>query len=164
MHTLSKGTIAALGAVALAAPALAQFGGPPPPPNTGVPLYAKLTGGKGQGQITVVVDPPKGTACYIMNVSGLDGITAAHIHTGGPGETGRPVITLDAPEDGSSGGCAQVNAELSAALLGNPAGYYVNVHTRALPAGAIRGQLSDEVAVAGRTAPAPASAAPAGAG
>ena len=155
MHGLLKGTIAGLGALAMGAPAIAQFGGPPPPPNTGVPLYAKLTGGRGQGQITVVVDPPKGTACYIMNVSGLDGITAAHIHTGGPGETGRPVVTLDAPEDGSSGGCAQINAELSAALLGNPQGYYVNVHTRALPAGAIRGQLSDKIAVAG---PAPATA------
>jgi hypothetical protein len=163
MHTLMKGTIPALGVLAMAGPAAAQFGGPPQPPNTGIPLHAKLTGGKGQGQITVVVDPPKGTACYIMNVSGLEGITAAHIHTGGPGATGRPVITLDAPEDGSSGGCAQVNAELSAALLGNPGGYYVNVHTRALPNGAIRGQLSDAIAVAGRTTPA-ASAAPAGAG
>jgi hypothetical protein len=153
-----KGAIATLGAVAMAAPALAQFGGPPPPPNTGVPLYAKLTGGRGQGQVTVVVDPPKGTACYIMNVSGLEGITAAHIHTGGPGETGRPVLTLETPEDGSSGGCAPIDAELSAALLGNPGGYYVNVHTRALPAGAIRGQLSGEVAVAGRRAPAPADA------
>ena len=157
MHTLLKGTIAGLGALAMAAPALAQFGGPPPPPNTGVPLYANLTGGKGQGQITVVVDPPKGTACYIMNVSGLEGITVAHIHTGGPGETGRPVLTLETPEDGASGGCVPVSAELSAALLGNPSGYYVNVHTRALPTGAIRGQLGKDVAVAGRTTPVAAS-------
>jgi hypothetical protein len=164
MHTLVKATLVGLGALAVAAPALAQFGGPPPPPNTGVPLYAKLTGGKGQGQITVVVDPPKGTACYIMNVSGLDGITVAHIHTGGPGETGRPVLTLDTPEDGSSGGCAPVSAELSAALLANPGGYYVNVHTRALPTGAIRGQLGKDIALAGRTAPALASGSPGGAG
>src|SRR5687767_7293207 len=136
MHTLLKGTIAALAAAAMTAPALAQFGGPPPPPNTGVPLSAKLTGGRGQGQITVVVDPPKGTACYIMNVSGLEGVTAAHIHTGGPGETGRPVVNLETPDEGSSGGCVPVAADLSAALLGNPGGYYVNVHTRAIPGGA----------------------------
>jgi hypothetical protein len=142
MKTFIKGTIGALGAVALAGPALAQFGGPPPPPNTGVPLSAKLTGGRGHGQITVVVDPPKGTACYLMNVSGLEGITAAHIHTGGPGETGRPVLTLDTPDEGTSGGCAPVSAELAAALLGNPGGYYVNIHTRAVPPGAIRGQLA----------------------
>ena len=120
----------------------AQFGGPPPPPNTGVPLYAALVGGEGAGKVTVVVDPPKGTACYIINVSGLDGVTAAHIHKGGPGETGAPVVPLEAPADGSSGGCAQVTAEVAAALLGNPGGYYVNVHTRAFPDGAIRGQLT----------------------
>jgi hypothetical protein len=143
MRTTTKGILAALGtAFVLAAPAAAQFGGPPPPPNTGVPLYAHMTGGSGAGNITVVVDPPKGTACYLMNVSGLGDVTAAHIHTGGPGETGGPVVTLEAPEGGTSGGCAQVSADVSAALLANPGGYYVNVHTRAFPAGAIRGQLT----------------------
>ena len=39
-------------------------------------------------------------------------------------------------------GCVPVTAEVSAALLDNPGGYYVNVHTRAFPSGAIRGQLS----------------------
>ena len=115
MNTFTKGTPlgilgAGLGAAmllgALAAPAVAQFGGPPAPPNTGVPLYAKLTGGSGQGNATVVVDPPKGTACYLMNVGGLDGVTAAHIHAGGPGETGRVVVPFETPEDGRSGGCA----------------------------------------------------------
>ena len=141
MNTLAKGTLVALG-VLVAAPASAQFGGPPPPPNTGVPIYADLDGGNADGQITVVVDPPKGTACYIMNVKGLDGITAAHIHRGGPGETGSPVLTLETPADGSSGACANVAADLSAALLDNPSAYYVNVHTRTQPNGALRGQLT----------------------
>ena len=57
-----------------------------------------MTGGSGAGNVTVVVDPPKGTACYMINVAGLDAVTAAHIHTGGPGETGGPVVTLEAPE------------------------------------------------------------------
>ena len=132
--------LATLAALALAVPAAAQFGGPPPPPNTGVPLYARMTGGAGTGSVTVVVDPPKGTVCYIMNVAGLDNVTAAHIHNGGPGETGAPVVPMEAPEGGTSGGCAQVTADVSAALLANPGGYYVNVHTQALPSGAIRGQ------------------------
>jgi len=101
-----------------------------------------MTGGAGEGQITVVVDPPKGTACYIMNVAGLSGVTMAHIHKGGPGENGAPVVPLGAPQNGSSGGCVQVTAEVSAALLANPGGYYVNVHTQAFPAGQIRGQLN----------------------
>ena len=141
MRTLLKGTIATLGVLALAGPAAAQFGGPPPPPNTGVPLFTSLTGGAGSGSVTVVVDPPKGTVCYIMNVAGLDSVTAAHIHKGGPGENGAPVVPLAAPQGGTSGGCVPVTAEVSAALLANPGGYYVNVHTRAFPGGAIRGQL-----------------------
>jgi hypothetical protein len=141
MRTFTKGFLAALGTLALAGPAAAQFGGPPPPPNTGVPLYAALAGGQGSGKITVVVDPPKGTACYILNVDGLEAVTAAHIHKGGPGETGAPVVPLKAPEGGASGGCAPVTPEVSAALLANPGGYYVNVHTRSFPNGAIRGQL-----------------------
>ena len=158
MNTFTKGTLACLGALAIAVPAVAQFGGPPPPPNTGVPLYAKLTGGEGQGNATVVVDPPKGTACYLMNVTGLENVTAAHIHAGAVGETGRVVVPFETPDDGTSGGCAQVTAEVAQALLANPEGYYVNVHTRALPNGAIRGQLQNDLPLP--AAPPAAAAAP----
>ncbi len=132
---------AIVGIFALAAPAAAQFGGPPPPPNTGVPVYTALNGAVGHGNATVVIDPPKGTACYLINVTGLEGVTAAHIHQGGEGESGPPVVTLDAPTDGSSGNCVEIAADVSEAILANPGGYYVNVHTQAAPAGAIRGQL-----------------------
>ena len=147
MNSKSKRTqlrfaAAALGVLALAGPAAAQFGGPPPAPNTGIPLFTRLVGGDGSGEMTVVVDPPKGTACYILNVDGLDDVTAAHIHVGGPGETGRPVVPLETPDDGASGGCVNVAENISSALLANPGGYYVNVHTRTQPDGAIRGQLN----------------------
>lgn len=149
MHSVFKGSMAALGAVALgltlAVPAAAQFGGPPPPPFTGKPVFATLKGSSGSGAISVVVNPPEGTACYIMNVSNLADVTAAHIHLGGAGETGRPVVTLAAPTEGTSGGCVQIAADLAEALLANPGGYYVNVHTRAQPDGAIRGQLSGDI-------------------
>lgn len=135
-------TAAALAAATLAVPASAQFGGPPAPPNTGVPIFATLAGGNASGQATVVIDPPKGTMCYMLNVRGLEDVTAAHIHLGGPGETGAPVVTFEAPADGASGGCAPIAADLSSALLANPDGYYVNVHTRGQPGGAIRGQLA----------------------
>jgi len=145
-------TLAAVAARTLVdAPALAQFGGPPPPPNTGVPLYAAMTGwaerpstgdANGAGAFTVVVDPPKGTACYLFpGVTGIEPATAAHIHRGGPNEAGPPVITLEAPGDGSSGGCAPIAADLAQAMLANPGGYYVNVHNATFPQGAIRGQL-----------------------
>ena len=132
---------AALGVAALAVPAAAQFGGPPPPPNTGIPVFAKLVGGDGSGQFTGVIDPPKGTFCYIMNVAGLDDVTAAHVHIGGPGEDGRPVIPLETPSGGTAGACVPIAADLAQAVLGNPQGYYVNLHTGVQPGGAIRGQL-----------------------
>ena len=144
MKTLIKGLLATLGAVALAGPAVAQFGGPPAPPNTGVPLYTELTGKVGHGYATVVVDPPKGTACYIINVSGLDNITAAHIHIGGPTEAGDPVLTLDTPvgDDDDSEDCQDIDRGLAQAIVRDPGNYYVNVHTGPFPQGAIRGQLS----------------------
>ena len=145
MRSSSKGYLAALCGVtmlgAMAVPAAAQFGGPPAPPNTGVPLYTAMTGGQGHGNVTVVIDPPKGTVCYLMNVGGLANVTAAHVHAGGPGENGPPVVPMETPEDGTSGGCAPIAADLAAKILANPGGYYVNVHTRAVPTGQIRGQL-----------------------
>jgi hypothetical protein len=136
MRLFLKATLA-LGVAALAVPAAAQFGGPPAPPNTGVPLYTTMTGGDGSGQLTVVIDPPKGQVCYLMNVTGLDNVTMAHIH--GPDD--RPVVTFQPPADGSSGGCQPIDAALSAAILANPGAYYANIHTRTFPGGAIRGNL-----------------------
>lgn len=142
MHTVLKGTLIALGMAALAGPAAAQFGGPPPAPNTGIPVFTALAGGGGSGHFTGVIDPPKGTFCYILNTPGLAQVTAAHVHIGAAGANGAPVIPLTAPKDGSSGGCMPIAADLAAAILANPEGYYVNVHTTSQPAGAIRGQLT----------------------
>jgi hypothetical protein len=128
------------------------FGGPPAPPNTGVPLNATMVGfaevpgpgdGAGSGRVTVVVDPPKGRLCYMFfGVTTSAAPTAAHIHTGAAGASGGPVVTLQAPASGSSSGCQEITADLAQALVRNPAGYYVNVHSAQFPQGAIRGQLS----------------------
>ncbi len=79
--------------------------------------------------------------------------TGLHIHSGAAGVNGPVVIdsTLtrveDAPAQGLlqyQGQVAPTNAAGLAALRGvlaNPAGYYVNLHTTANPAGAIRGQV-----------------------
>lgn len=130
---------AAVGALALALPAAAQFGGPPPAPNTGVPIHARLVGGNASGNITVVVDPPKGQACYLMNVAGVENVTRARILAG---ENGNAVLNLDTPRDGSSGGCVQVTAQVAEALLANPGNHYVTLET-GNPAAALRGQLQN---------------------
>ena len=132
----------ALGAVALAGPATAQFG---PPPNLrdmvnhNPILYADLDDG-GPGQFTGVLDPATNQLCYMINVPGMDA-TAAHIHVGTAGQDGAPVVPLATPKGGASGACATLKPDIAKALVSNPAGYYVNVHTAAYPMGATRGQL-----------------------
>ena len=172
MRGMITGSLVALAVAALAVPAVAQQGGPPPggapragqgapggapsggapggaprarppapPPNTGIAISSALTG-RGTGYFGGVIDPPKGQICYILNISNTDPPTMAHIHVGGPGQNGASVVTLQNPVGGSSGTCQPIAADVAQAILRNPGGYYVNVHTAVQPAGAIRGQLS----------------------
>jgi len=43
--------------------------------------------------------------------------------------------------EGSSSDCVDASDADLDAIIANPAGYYVNIHTEDFPAGAIRGQL-----------------------
>jgi len=80
--------------------------------------------------------------CYTLCVQHLHGtITAAHIHVAPAGKAGPIVVPLKAPVGGTSSGCVVVKQNLAKAILMHPAAYYVNVHTTAFPAGAVRGQL-----------------------
>jgi hypothetical protein len=68
--------------------------------------------------------------------------TAAHIHVGIDGESGPPVVPLNAPgENGLSNTCVIVDAALMQELINNPQNYYVNVHNAEFPDGAARGQM-----------------------
>ena len=68
-------------------------------------------------------------------------VTAAHIHEGEPGVAGPPVVTLEAPTDGTSAACYDVSESLVNEIAADPGGYYVNIHTEDHPGGAVRGQL-----------------------
>ena len=79
--------------------------------------------------------------CYRLTAKRIKPATAAHIHKGRRGEAGPVVVTLNTPDDGFSKGCEEISRELSRKLREHPARYYVNVHNRPYPAGAVRGQL-----------------------
>jgi len=84
-----------------------------------------------------------GLVCYRLHVANVTLPTvAAHIHRGGAGVNGPVVVPFTAPgADGNSSGCATSTPALVTEIIGNPAGFYVNVHTKEHPAGAIRNQL-----------------------
>jgi hypothetical protein len=85
-----------------------------------------------------------GVICFQITAQGITlPASAAHIHSGAVGVPGPVVVPLTAPgAGGTSSGCVNSTRALVAAILGNPAGYYANVHTSDFPGGAIRGQLT----------------------
>jgi CHRD domain-containing protein len=118
-----------------------------------VTLSATLSGGAtetppgdpdGSGTASVTVDPDTGKVCWNISVSNIADATQSHIHVVAAGVSGDVVVPLDVDGfSGSTQGCVEgQDKALLAKIIGNPAGYYVNVHTADFKAGAVRGQLA----------------------
>lgn len=99
------------------------------------------------GSVTVTYDPTTKRIAWNGNYADLTGpVTAGHIH--GPADPGKnppPVVWLTEKGDSNPNfpspfkGSAELTDEQARELmLGR---YYVNIHTKANPAGEIRGQL-----------------------
>ena len=99
------------------------------------------------------------TVNFQVSVAGFPAgttVTDAHIHNGAPGVNAgifvsAGIVSGDVAITNGSGSVTKngisVPADRAAAILGNPAGHYFNVHTALNPAGAIRGQLGGGGAV-----------------
>lgn len=111
----------------------------------------------GHGSATITLDPETGEACWELTAEGIEPVAQSHIHVGGAGESGDVAVPLDVDGfEGTSEGCTpDVEADLLQAIIDEPAGYYVNLHTADFQAGAIRGQLA--AATPNTALPAPAS-------
>jgi hypothetical protein len=78
--------------------------------------------------------PRQERICYTINVSPIKPAPA--------GQSGPIMKELKAPSDSSSEGCARLSRAKILEIKNNPSRYYVNVHNRPFPNGALSGQLS----------------------
>jgi hypothetical protein len=130
-------------AVVLALPATAA----PKPLATLTAKLAKRPPGPGDpnGHGQAMVKVYKAKVCYMLSVRGIKPAMAAHIHKGRKGVAGPIVVPTDESSfklpRPTSRGCEAISKKLSMKLRQNPSHYYVNVHNKPYPDGAIRGQL-----------------------
>jgi hypothetical protein len=96
-------------------------------------------GASASGQFAI--DTDAGEFCYTVTTEKLDDAVAAHIHKGAAGVNGDVVIPLEQGKFNGGETCTSADKALLEAIIVDPAGYYLNVHTPDHQAGAVRGQL-----------------------
>jgi hypothetical protein len=149
-------------------------------------FFAKLDGAAevgvigdpdGAGVVRVNVKQEAGKPaqiCITADAVRIDTVKLVHLHNAPAGQNGPIVVNYPVNDKlvrvSRNGlrtrikGCLEVDDALATALRENSANYYVNIHTEALPKGAIRGQLNggyaspkhDATTAAESEAPAPA--------
>jgi CHRD domain-containing protein len=116
------------------------------------PTTGKLDAGSktGYGAGLIRAKRPTRRVCYrfVVHDLGAPGdVTAAHIHKEVAGKNGPIVLLLVSGPSELERGCVKPanDTEKSAAkdAFKNPENYYLNIHTKGHPDGAIRGQLSN---------------------
>jgi hypothetical protein len=131
---------------ALVAPGAAASGG------RSTLLAASLTGaqevpgpGDPDGSGRALVRLSGDQACFLLQWSRITAPVAAHIHVGRRGVQGGIVVGFfmgQLPDTlNAVAGCAAADPAVVDAIVADPRGYYVNIHTGDFPGGAIRGQL-----------------------
>lgn len=90
----------------------------------------------------VTVEPGSTKVCFKMTILGVDDISAAHIHEGGPDSAGPIAVTLTTPKGKDTEGCVSTTVSIIEALEKETRAFYVNVHSAEFPDGAVRGQLT----------------------
>ncbi len=107
----------------------------------------------GSGSAKVTVWEARGEVCLDVTVAGIAEVTMGHIHQGVSGANGDVVVDFALSQDdivrtdaddveGGAFRCVAVEQSIRDAIVADPAGHYVNVHTVEFPGGAVRGQLS----------------------
>lgn len=151
MISKSKVAIAGLMLATVALPATAYAATAKKMPTTETFHFVATAAGEGKGVVkmetayakgTIIVNSKTDRVCSAIVTKNLVNITAAHIHKGVKGVNGPVVVAFLTKSIGSGKmTCIIVPAASAKAIIANPAGFYVNVHTKKFPNGAVRAQL-----------------------
>ena len=97
---------------------------------------------KGTGRAIVTLSGTKKQVCWTFSaLKGFASPTFAHIHVGAKGSAGNVVVPLSTGAKFKPKGCVPASSGLLTAISNNPRGYYVNIHSKKYPGGAVRSQL-----------------------
>ncbi len=103
----------------------------------------------GEGEATFSIDAARGRVCFDLQWSRIGRPTAAHIHRGRAGVAGPIRVELFSDRRALPAtirrvhGCVRgVDSDLVQRIIDHPERFYVNVHNRRYPDGAIRGELA----------------------
>ncbi len=95
----------------------------------------------GRGTARITTDAARGRVSFRITLSRVG---AGHIHRGRKGKAGPVVVGLFDETKRNLSGCVRgVSKRLIRRIDRNPGAFYVNVHNRRHPAGAVRGQLKE---------------------
>jgi hypothetical protein len=92
------------------------------------------------GVAAITVNAGKGQVCWAFHLTGVPHPAVAHIHNGAAGVAGPVFIPLGAAYTASGCQSGLPKAKIDA-IVKAPAKYYVNVHNKQYPNGAVRAQL-----------------------
>jgi hypothetical protein len=94
----------------------------------------------GRGHVVITFKRAAGKVCATASWKRIGKPLAAHIHKGGPRVAGDVVVDLSSAVTGGAH-CVSAPRPTIKRIAAHMKRYYFNIHTRAYPAGAIRGQL-----------------------
>ena len=95
-------------------------------------------GSTNTGTTLVTVDPTTGAIAWTTSSTiPQTSATGHHIHRGVAGANGSVVVNFGT----SYSGVVAASTVLASEIVGNPSGFYVNLHTAAFPSGELRAQL-----------------------
>jgi hypothetical protein len=104
---------------------------------------AETSNGAPQGRgVAIIAFRGATKVCFrFAHLHGFVGATVAHVHFGTIGHSGPVVVALSSGPKLQHRGCRTISPVLSRAIWRRPSAYYVNVHSRRYPVGAVRAQL-----------------------